>query len=301
MKDYYYKEKFQGDRVRKNPIKLKGEIETFEIHASHLSHCIRKSAYYLLCNERGIKIPFDQKSVNNMEWGRALHLLYQNEIDKELSKLKDDRFGWYPWFDDRWKGAMVDEWDFIERFGCRTYKDIIKVMGTFDQEMMDSKGIFIQELKSTGGMKWINEPRKNHEIQLHVYMWLREENVNAIDIWAENEKRFGDETGRWHEVAYKPVRRGRIKYIDRYNPLKTKVYDIEFNQEHMDFILEQLNKYFEFVSYFDIMIEMNDFKFPEPNYDYLARWECNPEYCPFSVKEGCPLDAPCECSQWKKK
>ena len=233
-----------------------------------------------------------------MEWGKALHMLHQ-EIDKETSKLKLDKFGWYPWFDDRFEGATVDEWNFIERFGSRMYKNLLIVMGTFDQEMMDSKGIFLQELKSTGGMKWIDKARKNHEIQLHVYMWLREEAVNTIDIWAEGEKRFGD-VGRWHEVAYKPVRRGRIKYIDRYNPLKTKVYDVRFNQKHMDFILEQLNKYWEYVSYFDIMVEMNDFKFPEPNIDYLASWECNPQYCPFSTKEVTPLDEHCECSQWKE-
>ena len=294
MSDYYYKNKFQGQRIRRAP----EDKNIWEIHASNLSHCIRKASYYLYCNEHGIELPFDQKSINNMELGKALHLLHQ-DIDKELSELRDDRFGWYPWHDERFEGSMIDEYDFIERLGVRMYKGIIKVIGTFDQEMMDSKGIFLQELKSTGGFKWINEPRKNHEIQLHVYMWLREENVNTIDVWAEDEKRFGGE-GRWHEVAYKPVRRGRIKYIDRYRPLVTKTYAIRYSQKHMDFILEQLNKFFEFVSYFDIMKELNDWKFPEPNIDYLAGWECNPQYCPFSTKEVTPLDAHCECSQWEE-
>ena len=288
LSDYYYKQKFQGERVKRSKV----DESIFEIHASHLSHCITKACYYLYCNENNIKIPFDQKSINNMEWGNALHMLHQ-KLDRFLSELKDDQFGWYPWFDKRFDRSVVDDWNFIEILNTEMYRNIIQVFGTYDQEMMDSKGIFIQEIKSTGGYKWIDKPRKNHIVQVHVYLWLRERNVNTIDIWAELQE-------QWKDVAYKPVRRVKIKYVDRYNPLKVKIFDVKFNIKHYDFIHEQLDKYYAFTNnlYLHNTFKLGDMIFPEPNYDYLADWECNPKYCPFSVKEGCPLNEPCKNSRW---
>jgi hypothetical protein len=71
--------------------------------------------------------------------------------------------------------------------------------------------------------------------------------------------------------------------------MKTKICKVSYGKRYYDFIEEQIRKYGEFVLTKEL---------PEPNYDFMAKWECNPKYCPFS--RNSPLDTDCPFSRHEK-
>ena len=278
LTELYYEDNFQGSRL------IFDEFQKYwHVHASNLSLCITKACLYRKAIANDIRIPFKHDSVKRMEMGKAGHYLHQKDVTPKLSELKDDRFGWLPHYDDRYQGAMIDEYEFQEVSMVREYKKDVLVLGRLDELLMDSKGLFIQDIKTTAGFKYVNEPKVNHLIQVHAYMWLSDESLNIIKLWAERQE-------QWRDVDTL-IRRGRIKYVDTFNPMKVKIYEFNAKQKYFAFIKEQLDKFHRYVFYDEL---------PKPNHKYMADWECNPKYCPFSTKEVCPLDEHCPHSRWEK-
>jgi hypothetical protein len=290
-----YEENYQGSRLNK--------YDTYwVIHVTHLSHCITKATYLYDSAQKGDNIPFDDISIRRMELGKAIHLYYQDVIDHRLSELKDDKYGWYPSYhvDD------ADMWDseYIERNVTYWPHEDLMVSGTVDAIKLDSKGFFIEDTKSTAGFKYIKGARENHKVQVHGYMymfektnhplyeysrdqavkWLEEWNneaKNEMEVWEETDENlmvFDLSDGKFWDLDYKPIHRSRIRYVDAYNIGNTKTAIVQFRRKYYDFFEEQIDKYYKYIK---------EGIRPEPNYDYLAKWECNPKYCPFS-KDKCP-------------
>ena len=161
LTEIIYEKKSQG--VSQDEDFYDEETRKYTIHATHISQCITKTCLYLTCALNNIQIPFSSQSINAMETGKALHLLYQQVIDVELSKLKDDRFGWYPHED-------IDSLTEVE-FGM-PYGEKIIVSGKIDEFKKTSEYYFIEDIKTTKGFKYVDKAKLNHVVQVHVYMML---------------------------------------------------------------------------------------------------------------------------------
>jgi len=331
--DYYYKDKIQGERLKKDVSYGESHI-IYPLHATNISHCISKTCQLFQCVENGIKIPFTEESMKKMEIGKSYHKLIQQDVDWKVSEFYDDTLGWYPPFhctnpDHR---HWINSWEFIENQMVH-YIQIsddkhIKISGTLDEFKIDSKGFYIEDIKVTFGFKWLKGARENHKIQLHVYMWLMEQseglhtyqipdnfplsllskefyyfkmeeywnyhkdsgNMNqykTFEEYIEGETR--EEDMCFWDLDFTKCRRGKVKYVDAFNPMRVKIYNVPYRKKYFDFIYEQIDKYKHFIL---------DGELPEPNYDYLASWECDPKYCPFS--RNSPLGKDCPFSRYEK-
>lgn len=247
MKEYdlteiYYDNKSQTDRLI-----VDGMVE---LHATHIAHCITKTCLLYICEKSGIVIPFKADAIRRMELGKGVHKLYQQNIDWKLSELKDDVFGWYP---------DGEEKNFIEYSMEYPYNDSLKIVGTIDSIKEDSKGLFIEDIKSSWGYKYIDELKQDNAIQIHVYMYLLDKTGNPIDD--------------------RVIKRGKIKYVNVFSVMKVKIADVEYKKEYMEHIETQIKKFNNFL----ITGEL-----PPP--DKLLHWECR--YCPFSSSNQLDYECP---------
>lgn len=287
LAEYYYKEKFQGDRLIRQT--YKGYSWNI-IHATHISHCIAKAEQLTECNRKDIRIGFSSYSVGSMESGKGVHLLHQREVDPAMSDLKLDWYGWYPYKHDI-EGEFKDHnpvefRECVEVFHNWRYNPELHVYGTLDQYFMNNNYFFIRDIKSTRGYKYVNGARLNHKIQVHVYIIQSEMDdivSNLVNPFQKHNHFFGN-------MANRKIRHADVKYVNMFDPMDIKLCNVTYRKKYVDFIHEQLEKYLVYIRTGEIT---------EPNYDYLAEWECNPKYCPFAEKS--PLGEDCKFCQWDVK
>jgi len=225
--------------------RLLGDNDKVYLHATDISHCITKTCRIYELVKNGIKENIDIYSKNRMELGKAIHYYYQHVIYPELMiSNKSHDFGRYP----NMKSEEVIEVNLKLNIDNKLY-----ISGTIDQLLEDNEGnLFIQDIKTTNSrsFNYISGAKTNHVIQLHVYMLLW--NLNNPNL---------------------PIYTSRILYVNSSKPLETKVFRVDYNHDIIKHIYNQIDKFKEFIY---------DNKLPEPSYDYLDTWECNPKYCPFS-------------------
>jgi hypothetical protein len=318
--ELYYKEKWQGERLLCETKMVDGEEQIiYPLHATNISHCITKTCLMFRAVEAGELLPFNKDSQRKMEVGKSFHKLHQQDVGWKLSELYDDKFGWYPPFHCTEEGHehWIPVHHFIEH-NMQWYIKIsdyqwISVRGTLDQFKLNSKGFFIDDIKATFGFKWIKGARENHKIQVHTYMWLieqkKEGDVLSInfpmilfsekmesafqkELWKkhkDDEKWQGDygkffnegvpskERCYW-DLDFTKCHNAQITYVDAFNPMRVKICDVLFKRKYFDHIEEQIEKYKNYLLTGEL---------PEPNYDLLASWECDPKYCPFSADKSC--------------
>jgi hypothetical protein len=319
--ELYYKEKWQGERLLTETKMVNGEEQIiYPLHATNISHCITKTCLMFRAVEAGELMPFNKDSQRKMEVGKAFHKLHQQDGDWKISELYyDERFGWYPPFhctrEDHEHWIPVHH--FIEKQMMWHIKisdhQWIAIKGTLDEFKLNSKGFFIEDIKTTFGFKWIKGAKENHKIQVHTYMWIMEQkkegdilsvNFPMITYSREMEEVFHKELYSRHKnemkeemtfeeyfdeavpedercywnLDFTKCHNAQIKYVDAFNPMRVKICDVPFRRKYFDHIEEQIEKYKNYLLTGEL---------PEPNYDLLASWECDPKYCPFSADKSC--------------